>query len=131
MILETEKNLIDEKLFAADLSRRFGCRFAKTAQFAKIDYCLLRGKKIVAFGELKHRNFSFLKYDSVLVDLVKWLFLIQLSEVTKLPVFLFVRYVDADIFLKVKNNIKSNFIYREDDNLCAKMLIDNSEFHIL
>ncbi len=129
MILETNEHRQHEGTFADDLAYRFDFDFKKTAQFCRIDFVLLCGKRVMGFAELKERIFSFYKFKSVMVDFSKLAYLMSIADY--IPVYLFIRYTDQDIMLTVNSDIQFDCVYQQDNDLCTKSLIDRKQFQLL
>ena len=88
---ETQEHLTEERRIAALLSPVWRCDLWKLGANSPIDYCAVRGKKVVAWVEIKTRDKTMADIEplgGVMVDLHKVKEGCAISSITELPLVL-------------------------------------------
>lgn len=84
-IYETEKNKTNEKKIAACIEQYMSCEMVPTPRKWEIDYLARRGNKIVAWVEIKQRNYSMAEinmFGGYMLSLKKWMIAKALYDLT-------------------------------------------------
>lgn len=117
---ETEEDLQRESLVIKQVEAAWQCQAVKLSVKYSLDYALKRGDSMMAFCEIKTRNYSMTdigKMGGYLLSLGKWMAAKQLSESTNLPFMLVVQTLDAVYYSKNPfNHKKVLFRGRTDRN---------------
>lgn len=82
---ETKKNKDNEKKIAAAIEQYMGCEMISAPNKFEIDYIAKRGNKIVAWVEIKQRNYTMGEinlFGGYMLSLKKWMMAKSLFEVT-------------------------------------------------
>jgi|TARA_R110000822_G_scaffold253319_1_gene379825 hypothetical protein len=97
-LYETSADLAREKEIASDLERKWGCKFIKMPIRYHLDFVLVKNDVVVAYAELKTRNYSMEaigKMGGYLMSIGKWQSAKSLSESSKVPFILIVKTLDG------------------------------------
>lgn len=107
-LYESELDRERERSFILKIERKFKCRCSKLPHHLAMDVLISRGDYAVAWGELKCRNVSSTTYPTLVIGeqkLKKGLGLQKLfghaATNENLPIMLFVRFSDKDMWVKV------------------------------
>lgn len=82
------------------LSKRWDCEFVKLPISYHVDWMLMRGKKSIAFAELKTRKVPSTQYPTLLLSLNKWIRGVELSKATGVPFIIIAKWTDGVFFFK-------------------------------
>lgn len=97
-LYETEDNLREQEGVARLVEEKWKCKFVKLKKAYALDYAVLRGGKIVAFAEVKCRNYTMEKLNSFggfMLSLHKWTEAKNISGVSGVPFVLIVKTIDG------------------------------------
>lgn len=97
-LYETWQNLISEQDVATRLESEWTCKMDKLPIRYHLDFVARRGKNVVAFCEIKVRNYSMDKIESMggyMLSLGKWSAAKKLCEASCLPFILVVKTTDG------------------------------------
>ena len=102
-----------EDKIADELGKIYDRQFHRPLKpFSRYDFIVCRKKKVVAFAEFKDRTSkSSTKFDTYMTGMDKWTFLLELSQSTGLPCFLYVKFSDGLFRVKIT---KSNYLIEYD-----------------
>ena len=115
--LDCDKSMLAQDMFAADIESYWDCKLhqdhrvkdgrTKTDIYMPIDYIITKkdSKKVKGYIELKCRNIVSYKYNSLILDLTKVMHMKQYHELTKLPIFVGVRFNDKDLYWKFEPDL--------------------------
>ena len=95
---ETEEDLQRESLVIKQVESAWKCQAVKLSVKYSLDYALKRGDAVMAFCEIKTRNYTMAditKMGGYLLSLGKWTAAKQLSDSTTLPFMLVVQALDG------------------------------------
>lgn len=97
-LYETEGDLERESEVAALIEGRWNCKLMKMPIRYHLDFAAVRGDKVVAFCEVKTRNYTMEqidKFGGYLMSIGKWANARALNASTNLPFILIVKASDA------------------------------------
>lgn len=94
---ETKESLSRESLVADEVAKAWACRQVKMPKYYKCDYALARGKMVKAFLEIKCRDVLPDTYETLILSVDKFTFLVEMERSTKIPCFFVVRFTDNSI----------------------------------
>jgi len=97
-LYETASDLSVERGIADRLEQRWSCSLRKLNPTSPIDYCAMRGKKVVAWVEIKRRQKSMQQIadlGGVMVNLEKMKSASDIAQITNIPFMLVVGTVDG------------------------------------
>jgi hypothetical protein len=109
---ETEDDLQRESEVIKKIESAWKCQAVKLSIKYSLDYGLKRADKVVAFCEIKTRNYtmeSIGKMGGYLLSLGKWTAAKQLSDATKLPFFLIAKTLDGVYYAQFNSQINDSF----------------------
>ena len=101
-----------QESFARDIEIIWNCRLVvdirvkdgieREDSYQPLDYIITEkhSNKVVGYMELKNRNISSDKYDTLMLDHSKLMSIRKTAFFTKLPVFVGVRYTNKDLYYK-------------------------------
>lgn len=95
---ETEKNKNNEKEIAAAIEQYMGCEMISAPLKWEIDYIAKRDNKIVAWVEIKQRNYTMVEinlFGGYMLSLKKWMMAKSLFEVTGIKFALAISALDG------------------------------------
>lgn len=95
---ETDHDLSNERVVADQLEAKWKCELLKLPKYWPLDYCCVRGKNVMAWVEIKCRNYTFKQLDDLggyHIDLRKIAAMRELVTLTEKPGFLVVRLTDG------------------------------------
>lgn len=98
----SSRNEMAEAEIARALEVAWKVKLHKTWQYRRYDYVSTRGQKVVGFVQMKDRKKASTKFPTFMIGVEKWAFLCELSELTKIPAVLVVRFTDGIFFCDVK-----------------------------
>lgn len=70
----------------------WGCELHKLPVSYRVDYCAVRNRSIKGWVEIKCRQHSLYKYDTLMLSLGKWNFGLDLERTTGKPFFVVARF---------------------------------------
>lgn len=116
MIYETSEDLKREVDFMNKIEKHFNCLCHKLPMHWYVDCICSRNKQGVAIAELKTRNVTFGQYDSLICNKKKLEKGLRLGFHFGLPLMLFVRLLDRDVYTKVKTvlGLKSSMVHAKN-----------------
>ena len=85
-------------MFKRAIENHWNCRLEKLPIDYRLDFALLKNKKIKAWIELKNRNLNSTDFNDSMINLNKWMKAKELRDSTNIPTILAVRYKDKDIW---------------------------------
>ncbi len=91
----TEADAESERAARAILERAWQCRIAPVGRMAQVDWFCLRHERPVAVCEVKTRSHASAKYDTVFLNVRKWLALMLLSFGMGVPAVFAVQFTDG------------------------------------
>ena len=97
-LYETEANRINERAVAKLIEGKWNCKCVKLKQAYALDYALIRDGKVIAFMEIKCRNYTMDKLNSMggfMISVHKWLEAKAICDVSSVPLCLVVRTHDG------------------------------------
>ena len=92
---ENSGDEVNERQLASLLERKWQCQMQRQMKYAQFDYVALRGKKIQAFVEMRHRGVEHNKYPTCFISLTKLLMAQILKNVCNVPCLFVVQWTDA------------------------------------
>lgn len=95
---ETNDHLALETAVAQRVGKVWGTTPSKLPKFYKCDWSLARGDAVVAFIEVRCRNFTYEKYPTIIISSEKWAYLINRDKILNCPFFFCVRFSDDKIY---------------------------------
>ena len=105
-IYESKEDLVQEKSVADFAASKWDCAFAKLKKAYALDYAIFKDKKIVSFAEIKCRNYSMEKLDSMggfMISLHKWIEAKNVCDTSKVPFTLLVGTEDGIWYHKTED----------------------------
>jgi len=95
---ETAADRGREAAFAHVLEQSWKCTLVKLPDRFSLDYAAQRNGEIVSFIEIKCRNTNSWTYDSTMIDWYKWMAAWELTQSTRKPCILAVRFQDCAMY---------------------------------
>lgn len=92
---ENSGDEVNERQLASLLERKWQCQMQRQMKYAQFDYVALRGKKIQAFVEMRHRGVKHNKYPTCFISLTKLLMAQNLKNVCNVPCLFVVQWTDV------------------------------------
>ena len=92
---ENSGDEVNERQLASLLESKWQCQMQRQMKYAQFDYVALRGKKIQAFVEMRHRGVEHNKYPTCFISLTKLLMAQNLKNVCNVPCLFVVQWTDA------------------------------------
>lgn len=92
---ENSGDEVNERQLASLLENKWQCKMQRQMKYAQFDYVALRGKKIQAFVEMRHRGVEHNKYPTCFISLTKLLMAQNLKNVCNVPCLFVVQWIDA------------------------------------
>ena len=92
---ENSGDEVNERHLASLLENKWQCKMQRQMKYAQFDYVALRGKKIQAFVEMRHRGVEHNKYPTCFISLTKLLMAQNLKNVCNVPCLFVVQWTDA------------------------------------
>jgi hypothetical protein len=92
---ETQADLDREAAVVAVYAKIKGCEYEKLPIQYKADYAFLRDGELKALVEIKCRNVSHDKYDTIMLSLLKWHDVNAMASAANVPAMFVVRYTDG------------------------------------
>lgn len=99
--LETEKDIQSELAAQEILKVRWNCTFRKFGDFSAIDWSMHRDGRLVAVAEFKRRYRDQLEFDTVYLNLQKWMALTFVSIGLEVPAYYIVHFNDGIGYVQV------------------------------
>lgn len=97
-LYETSADLVRENGVATILESRWDCKFIKMPIRYHLDFVITRNDVVVAYAEVKSRNYSMEaidKFGGYLMSIGKWEAAKSLSEASNVPFILIVKTLDG------------------------------------
>ena len=91
---ENQADAENERQLALLLENKWKCKMQRQMKYAQFDYVALRGKKIQAFVEMRHRNVPYDQYPTCFISLTKLLMAQNLKNVCDVPCLFVVQWSD-------------------------------------
>lgn len=101
-LYETSEDLGKERAVIADIEQRWRCQAQKMPVRYKLDYALMRDGKVCAWTEVKCRG---QRYGTYMISLDKISAGLRLSDLSKCPFIIIVRYDDGTYYCTVTNDL--------------------------
>ena len=92
---ETQDDLDREAAVVAVYAKIKGCEYEKLPIQYKADYAFLRDEDLKALVEIRCRNVSHDKYDTIMLSLLKWHDVNAMARAINVPAMFVVRYTDG------------------------------------
>ena len=92
---ENSGDEVNERQLASLLENKWQCKMQRQMKYAQFDYVALRGKKIQAFVEMRHRGVEHNKDPPCFISLTKLLMAQNLKNVCNVPCLFVVQWTDA------------------------------------
>ncbi len=92
---ENSGDEVNERQLASLLENKWQCKMQRQMKYAQFDYVALRGKKIQAFVEMRHRGVEHNKYPTCFISLTKLLMAQNLKNVCNVPCLFVVQWTDV------------------------------------
>ena len=103
---ENSGDEVNERQLASLLENKWQCKMQRQMKYAQFDYVALRGKKIQAFVEMRHRGVEHNKYPTCFISLTKLLRANELKQTTGLPCFFVVSWLDRSGWINLDQIFK-------------------------
>lgn len=100
-IYENARTLQTEKDAAATICERYQCTARKMPRSYRIDWMMLRDRRVVAIAELKVRSNARAAYPEYMIGASKILHGLQLAEQMRVPFLIFVQWNDGLFYHRV------------------------------
>lgn len=94
-LYESEQDRENEDRVAKTLSNKFECTYFKLPIAYKADYAFLREEKVVGLVEVRCRNVTFAKYETIMLSVHKRMDCLALADALKVPALFAVQYQDG------------------------------------
>ena len=125
-VYESQSDRDKEKTFASRLEEQWGCVLKKTRPFYHVDFMALShggsGAELRFFVEVKHRKIKKDTFPTYMLALMKWVNMNTMRRYSGLPVYLAIRYLDQDVYIKVTDETYPvSFMGRTDRGDSADM----------
>tara|TARA_R110000751_G_scaffold101852_3_gene196191 strand:+ start:569 stop:1066 length:498 start_codon:yes stop_codon:yes gene_type:complete len=101
VMYESGEDLASEAEIIDLIEKKWVCQSSKLAIKHQLDYLLLRNQKGVAWVEIKARGTPLRQYPSCMIAMTKIMAARALSETSKLPSFLVVRWSDNCGYIRI------------------------------
>ena len=114
-LYESEQDLSNENEVAQKFERAWDCKFNKMPIRYHLDFVLTKGDKVVAYCEVKTRNYEMSKIDEMggyLMSIGKWSAAKNLSEASNVPFILIARTLDGLWYMKTKEFTPDDVLLR-------------------
>jgi len=98
---ETQDDVEAQDRVLTELALAWKCEWVPLPKFYETDAALMRGRKVVAFVEVKCRHVNRDEYPTLILSVHKWLYLRALGERLRCGSILVVSYVDGTYWLDV------------------------------
>ena len=85
-------------MFKRAIEKHWRCSLEKLPLDYRLDFALIKNKKIQAWVELKNRNLQSDDFNDSMINLNKWMKAKELRDSTNIPTILAVRYKDKDLW---------------------------------
>ena len=85
-------------MFKMAIEKHWNCSLEKLPLDYRLDFALIKNKKIKAWVELKNRNLQSDDFNDSMINLNKWMKAKELRDSTNIPTILAVRYKDKDLW---------------------------------
>ena len=102
--INSSKHIEGEDMFKRAIEKHWRCSLEKLPLDYRLDFALIKNKKIQAWVELKNRNLQSDDFNDSMINLNKWMKAKQLRDSTKLPTILACRYIDKDIYCNLTDD---------------------------
>ena len=102
---ETRADVTKELITTDFLAEKWNCIFRKLPIKYELDFVLEREGRVVAFAELKTRNYSreqIKNFGGQMISLAKFMKAKQICRETGLPVYIIVKCTDALMYLSIQ-----------------------------
>ena len=96
--INSSKHIEGEDMFKRAIEKHWNCSLEKLPLDYRLDFALIKSKKIQAWVELKNRNLQSDDFNDSMINLNKWMKAKDLRDSTNIPTILAVRYKDKDIW---------------------------------
>ena len=116
-MMETEHDLKLEHLTMQSICNAWNCKAAKLPAHQRLDFALIRDGEICAFAEIKCRTFEMGRYKDTMLHFDKIMAARALSQNTRLPSLLVVRWTDYIASVDFKMDFKPTMGGRRDRGL--------------
>lgn len=115
--METEHDLKMESLTMQSICKAWNCKAAKLPAHQRLDFALIRDGEICAFAEIKCRTFEMGRYKDTMLHFDKIMAARVLSQNTRLPALLVVRWTDYIASVDFKMGFRLTMGGRRDRGL--------------
>ena len=113
---ETKDDLKNEEEVKKFLINKWKVNIYKLPLSYKMDFCLEKGKKIVAFAEIKNRTTPYDRYPTYILSLAKVVASRQLANETRTQPLLIVNWTDQIRWINLKEDFNCTIGGRKDRN---------------
>ena len=96
--INSSKHIEGEDMFKRAIEKHWRCSLEKLPLDYRLDFALIKNKKIQAWVELKNRNLQSDDFNDSMINLNKWMKAKELRDSTNIPTILAVRYKDKDLW---------------------------------
>jgi hypothetical protein len=101
-VFKSPQDTANESAVMAILERAWRCEIRSYGGTCEpIDWYAIRAERVVAFLELKSRDHTVARYDTVFLNLRKWVILSQIELGTGCPAFYVVKWLDDLRYVRV------------------------------
>jgi hypothetical protein len=132
---ENEITLAEEREIRERVEKRWNCRMEKMPVAYRLDFCIMRAGKFIAWAEVKRRKRTFNKHPDTWLSLQKWLAALELNGRTRLPCVFIVKYDDctawADMLPKRKFSWEGRDDRNDPDDKEPVLLVPQSAFTVI
>ena len=103
--INSSKHIEGEDMFKRAIEKHWRCSLEKLPLDYRLDFALIKNKKIQAWVELKNRNLQSDDFNDSMINLNKWMKAKELRDSTNIPTILAVRYKDKDLWCVLADDI--------------------------
>ena len=96
--INSSKHIEGEDMFKRAIEKHWRCSLEKLPLDYRLDFALIKNKKIQAWVELKNRNLQSDDFNDSMINLNKWMKAKELRDSTNIPTILAVRYKYKDLW---------------------------------
>ena len=100
-IFKTQEDEISENEIAALLGETWGCEIRSFGRFAPVDWFSVRDGRVSGVLELKSRSHESTRFDTVFLNVRKWLALQLASTGMAVPAIFVVRFTDVVLWVSL------------------------------
>lgn len=102
--INSSKHIEGEDMFKRAIEKHWRCSLEKLPLDYRLDFALIKNKKIQAWVELKNRNLQSDDFNDSMINLNKWMKAKELRDSTNIPTILAVRYKDKDLWCALSDD---------------------------